>query len=84
MNDFEGVSDDTDGFDFFACVSSVELHGANESFDDGAESLSELFGLISACGVRDKDLCFGGLGCDIVDEAGIFNLNEVGVTLMSS
>ena len=52
----EGVSDDTDGLDFFTSVSAVELHGADESFDDGAESLSEFLGLVSAGSVGHKYL----------------------------
>ena len=84
VNDFEGVSDDADGLDFLTSVAAVELHGADETFDDGAEGLSELFGLISASSVGHEDLGLGGLGSDVVDEAGVFDLNGTTSTLMSS
>ena len=75
VNDLESVSHDSDSLDFLSGVSAVELHGADESFDNGAEGFSESFGLISACGVRDEDLGLGGLDCDVIDEAGIFDLS---------
>lgn len=84
MDDFEGVSDDADGLDFFASVASVELHGADETFNDGAESFSEFLGLVATGGVGDEDLCLGGLGSDVVDEAWVFDLSGPSVTLMSS
>lgn len=84
MDDFEGVSDDADGLDLLAGVSSVELEGANEALDDGAECLSELLALVSAGSVGDEDLGLGGGGGDVVDEAGIGDLLGRGVTLMSS
>ena len=75
VNDLESVSHDSDGLDFLSGIAAVELHGAYESFDDGAESFSESFGLISASGVGDEDLGLGGLDCDVIDEAGIFDLS---------
>lgn len=84
VDDFESVSDDADGLDLLTSVSAVELHGANESFDNGAECFSELFGLVSSCGVRDEDLRLDGLGSDVVDEAWILDLSVGGGTLMSS
>ena len=84
MDDFEGVSDDSDGFDFLSGISSGELHGADESFDDGAECFSESFGLVSSCGVGDEDLRLGGFDSNVIDEAGIFDLGNYGCTLISS
>ena len=84
MNDLEGVSDDSDGFDFLSGISSSELHGADESFDDGAKCFSESFGLISSCGVGDEDLRLGGFDSNVINEAGIFNLDNDGCTLISS
>ena len=81
VDDFEGVSDDSDGFGLLTSVSAVELEGSNETFNNGAECLSELFGLVSSGGVRDEDLGFDGLGCDVVDEAGVFDLGR-GVCLL--
>jgi hypothetical protein len=84
VNDFEGVADNTDGLDLLTGVASVELHGADEAFDDGAESFSEFLGLVATGGVGDKDLSLGGLGCDVINEAGVFDLGVVVGTLMSS
>jgi hypothetical protein len=75
VDDFESVSDDSDGLGFFTGVSSVELERANKTFNDGAESLSELLGLVSSSSVGYEDLSFDRLGSDIVDKAGIFNLS---------
>ena len=74
VDDFESVSDDSDGFDFLTSVSAVELKGSDESFNDGGECFSELLLLISACGVRYENLRSGGLDGDVVLEAWIFNL----------
>ena len=74
VDDFEGVSDDSDGFEFLTGVSTVELHGSDESFDDGTQGLSEFLGLISAGSVGDEDLAFAGLDRDVIDEAGIVDL----------
>ena len=74
VNDFESVSDDSDGLDFFTSVSAVELEWSDESFDDGGKSLSELFGLISASSVGDEDLGFGGFDGDVVLEAWVIDL----------
>jgi len=59
MNDLESVSHDSDGFDFLSGIAAVELHGANKSFDDGAESFSESLGLVSSSGVGNEDLRLG-------------------------
>lgn len=58
MDDLESVSDDSDGFNLLSCVSTVELHGSDQSFNNGAEGFSKLFGLISSGGVWDEDLRF--------------------------
>ena len=84
VNDFECMSDDSDGLDFLSSVSSWELHWANKSFDNGAECFSESFGLISSSGVGDKNLRLGGLDSDIVDEAWVINLDKDRVTVISS
>lgn len=84
VNDFESVSDDADSLHLLTSVSAVELHRADESFDNGAECFSELFGLVSACGVRDEDLGLDSLGGDVVDEAWILDLSVSSGTLMSS
>ena len=84
VDDFEGVPDDSDGLDLLTSVPSGELHGANQSFDDGAECFSESFGLVSSGGVGDEDLGLGGLDCDVVNEAGIFDLGNDRGTLISS
>lgn len=36
VDDLEGVSDDSDGLNLLAGVSSVELKGSNKSLNDGA------------------------------------------------
>lgn len=74
INNLESVPDDSDGLNFFSCISSVELHASDQSLDNRAECLSELFGLISSSGVRDKNLRLGRLGCDVVNEARIIDL----------
>ena len=74
MNNFESVSDDSDGFDFFTSISTGELHGANESFYDWGKSFSEFFSLISASSVWYEDLRFGGFNGNIILEAWIINL----------
>ena len=84
VDDFEGVPDDADGLDLLTSVSSVELEGADEPLDDGAECLSELFALVSSGSVGDEDLGLGGGGGDVVNEAGISDLLEGRVTLTSS
>ena len=53
------MSNDSDGLDFLAGVPTMELHGADKSFDDGAEGFSEPLGLVSAGSVGDKDLGLG-------------------------
>ena len=40
VDDLEGVPHNSAGFDFLSGVSAGELHGADESLDDGAESFS--------------------------------------------
>ena len=74
MDDLKGVPDNSDGFNLLAGVSSVELEGSDESLNDGAESFSELLGLVSAGGVGDENLSLGGLGGNVVNEAGVFDL----------
>lgn len=76
VDNLECVSYDSDGFDFLTSVSSVELHGSDQSFDDWAEGFSELFRLISASSVWDENLSLGGFGGDVVNEAWIFNLSS--------
>jgi hypothetical protein len=84
IDDFEGVPDDSDGLHLLTGVSAVELERANQSLDNGAESFSELFALVSAGSVGHKDLSFGGGGGDVVDEAGICDLTSLRNTLISS
>ena len=84
VDDLESVAHDADGFHFFTGISAVELQRSDKSLDDGAESLSELFGLVSAGGVGHEDLGLGGCGGDVVDEAGVGDLRENSDTLMSS
>ena len=74
VNDFESVSDDSDGLDFLTSVSAVELEGTDESFYDRGECFSELLLLISSSSVGDEDLGSGGFDGDVVFEAWIFNL----------
>lgn len=71
------MSDNSDGFDFFASISTVELHRSDKSFDDGTEGFPELFNLISSGGVWDKYLGSGGFAGNVIDEAGVFDLNIV-------
>lgn len=74
VDDLECMSDDSDGFNFLSCVSSVELEGSNKSLDDGAKCFSEFFALVSACSMRDKDLSLGCSSCDVINEAWVGNL----------
>lgn len=84
VDDFEGVSDDSDSLDFFTGVSAVELECTDESFYDGGKSLSEFFSLISAGGVGYEDLRSGGLDGNVVLETWIINLNRKRGTWKSS
>ena len=59
VDDLKSMSDDSDGLDLLTSVSSVELKGADEPLNDGAECLSELLSLVSSSSVRDEDLCLG-------------------------
>jgi hypothetical protein len=74
IDDFKSVSDDSDSFDFLACVSTMELHRSNKSLNDGAEGFSKLFSLVSSGSVWHEYLGFGRFCSYIVNEAGIFNL----------
>jgi hypothetical protein len=74
MDDLKSMSDNSDGLNLLAGVSSVELERANKSFNDGAKCLSELLGLVSAGSVGDENLSFGGCGSNIVNEAGVSDL----------
>lgn len=58
IDDLECVADNSDGFCLFTSVSAVELEGSYESFNNGAEGFSELFGLVSAGSVGYEDLGF--------------------------
>jgi hypothetical protein len=78
------VTHDADRFHFFTSISAVELQRSHKSLDDGAESLSELFGLVSAGSVGHENLGLGGSGSDVVDEAWVRDLREDCDTLMSS
>jgi hypothetical protein len=71
------MSNNSDGFDFLTSISAVELHRSDESLDDGAESFSESFSLISASSVWDIDLSFLGLDGNVVNKAWIFNFNII-------
>ena len=71
----EGVPHDTDGLDLFTSVTPVELHRPDQSLDDGTEGLSELLSLVAAGSMRHEDLGLDRFGCNIVDEARIFNLS---------
>ena len=75
VDDLEGVSHNSDGLDLLTGVPAVELHGANQSLNDGAQSFSELLGLISASSVGHIHLGPGGLDCDVVDEARILDFD---------
>ena len=77
VDDFKGVSDDSDSLDFFTGISAVELEGSDKSLNDGGEGFSELFGLVSAGSVGDKDLGSGGFDSDVVFEAGVIDLEVV-------
>ena len=74
MDDLESVSHNSDGLHFLTSVSAVELHRSNQSLNDGAKCFSKLLGLISAGSVGDEYLSLGCFGCDIINEAGIFDL----------
>jgi hypothetical protein len=84
VDDLESVTHDADRFHFFTRISAVELQRSHKSLDDGAESLSELFGLVSAGSVGHENLGLGGSGSDVVDEAWVRDLREDCDTLMSS
>ena len=85
MDDFEGVSDDSDSLDFLTSVSAVELEGTDKSFYNGGKCFSELFLLISSSSVGYKDLGSGGFDGDVVFEAWIFNLKlKIEITWKSS
>ncbi len=75
VDDLEGVPDNSDGLHLLTGVPAVELEGADESLDDGAESLSELLALVSAGSVGHEDLSLGGGGSDVVKEAGVSDLS---------
>lgn len=84
MDDLEGVSYDSDGLNLFTSVSAVELEGSDQSLNDGAECFSEFSALVSASSVGNEHLRFGWGDGNVVDEAGIFDLNRLWFTLMFS
>lgn len=77
MDDFEGVSDNSDSFHLFTCVSAVELHRSDESFNNRAKGLSEFLDLVSAGSVGDKDLRSRRFACDVIDEARVFDCDII-------
>ena len=77
VNNLESVSNNANGFDFLSGVSAGELHRSNESFDDGAQCLSEFFNLISSSSVWNEYLRSWWFACDVINEAGIFDLNLI-------
>ena len=66
VDDFEGLSDDSHGLQFFTRVSSVEHHAPDESFDDGHRSLSEFLDLVSSSSVGQIDSRFRGVDGDVI------------------
>ncbi len=84
VDDFEGVSHDSDGLNLLTSVSSVELEGSDKALNDGAQCLSELLALVSSGSVGDEDLGLGGGSSDVVEEARISDLFEWRGTLISS
>jgi hypothetical protein len=84
VDDLEGVPHDADGLDLLAGVPAGELHGADESFDDGAEGLAELFALVPASSVGHEHLSLGALDCDVVNEAWVLDLARANLTVISS
>jgi len=74
VDDFECVSDDSDGLDLFTGVSAVELEWSDESFYDGGECLSEFFSLISSSSMWYEDLRSGRFDSDVVFETWIIDL----------
>ena len=75
VDDLESVSHNSDSLDLLAGVPAVELHGSNQSLDDGAQSFSELLSLISASSVGNIHLGSGGLDCNVVDETRILDFD---------
>ncbi len=77
VDDFEGVSDDSDGLDFLTGVSAMELKRSNKSLNNGSKCLSELFSLIPAGSMWHKNLRSCGLDSNIVLEAWVINLEVI-------
>ena len=74
VNNFEGMSDDSDSINFFTGVSAVELQSSDQSFNNWGKCFSELFGLISASSMGNEDLRFGWLDSDVILETWVVNL----------
>ena len=75
MDDFESLSDDSDGQSLLTGVSSVEHKTIDESFNNGALDLSEFLDLVSSSGVGNEDLALSGGNSNVVLEADIINFN---------
>ena len=77
VDNLKSVPDDSDSLNFLSCVSAMELHGANEPLNNGAESFPEFLHLISAGCVGHINLRLGRFAGDVVDKAGIFDLDII-------
>ena len=59
VDNLESVSHNSDGLYLLTSVSAVELERSDEALNNGAESLSELLGLVAASSVGHEDLSLG-------------------------
>lgn len=75
VNDFESMSNNSDSFDFLACISAMELHGSNQSLNNRTQSFSKLLSLISSSSMRYINLRSSCLNSNIVNKTRIFNYN---------
>ena len=75
VNDFEGVSQDSDSKSLLTGVSTGEHECIDESLDDWALSLSEFLDLPSTSSVRDIDLGLESADGDVILEADILDLD---------
>ena len=59
VDNLESVPHNSDGLHLLTSVSAVELERSDEALNNGAESLSELLGLVAASSVGHEDLSLG-------------------------
>lgn len=73
MDDFEAVLDDAHCHDLLSIVATVHHEGADETFDNGALSLSKALRIVATGGmwkIHGAALFY----CDVVTETDVFNL----------